>query len=427
MDGSGTAARFDRPAGIWGDGSGNLYVADTNSDSIRKIVISTGAVTTFAGSTTGVDGTSDGTGTAARFDAPRGIWGDATNLYVADTDNNTIRKIVISSAVVTTFAGTADVSGSDDATGASAQFNRPYEIVGDGSSLYVTDRNNHTIRKIVISSAAVTTLAGTAGSFGSTDATGAAARFQSPIGITLEGGNLYVVGASNDTVRKIVPGTGVVTTLAGTVGSGFVSLDGTGTSAKFGDPEGIIGDGAGNLYVAETGSHTIRKVVISSAVVTTIAGVQFCCTVATDGTGAAASFNNPKAIWGDGAGNLYVADKDKHAIRKVVISSGVVTTLAGTLGSSGSTDGTGAAARFNEPQGIWSDGINVYVVDTKNHTIRKIVIATGVVTTLAGTAVPVDRPTPRVRRPGLRSRVACGETALICTLRAETTTRSARS
>ena len=386
VDGTGTAARFDRPAGIWGDGSGNLYVADTNSDSIRKVVISTGAVTTFAGSTTGVDGTSDGTGTAARFDAPRGIWGDATHLYVADTDNNTIRKIVISSALVSTFAGTADVSGSVDATGASAQFNRPYEIVGDSSSLYVTDRNNHTIRKIVISSAEVTTLAGTAGSFGSTDDTGAAARFQSPIGITLEGGDLYVVGASNDTVRKIVPGTGVVTTLAGTVGSGFVSLDGTGTSAKFGDPEGIIGDGAGNLYVAETGSHTIRKVVISSAVVTTIAGVQFCCTVATDGTGAAASFNNPKAIWGDGAGNLYVAAKDKHAIRKVVISTGVVTTLAGTLGSSRSTDGTGAAARFNDPQGIWSDGINVYVVDTKNHTIRKIVIATGVVTTLAGTA-----------------------------------------
>jgi ribosomal protein S11 len=147
-DGMGAAAKFNFPQGITTDGR-NLYVADTGNNTIRKIVISTGAVTTLAGSA-GQKGSADGTGAAARFDVPAGITTDGTNLYVADSSNNTIRKIVISTGAVTTLAGSAGLgqAGSADGRGAAARFCRPQGITTDGNSLYVSDTCNNAIRKI---------------------------------------------------------------------------------------------------------------------------------------------------------------------------------------------------------------------------------------------------------------------------------------
>jgi len=281
---------------------------------------------------------------------------------------------------VTTLAGTLS-SGSTDGTGAAAQFWGPIGITTDGFNLYVTDFANHTIRQIVISTGVVTTLAGTASSSGSTDGTGAAAQFYYPSGITTDGVNLYVT-EFNHTIRQIVIATGVVTTLAGSAGlSGFT--DGTGAAAQFNNPYGITTDGT-NLYVADDRNHSIRQVVISTGVVTTLAGTAS-SSGSTDGTGAAAQFTFPRGITTDGV-NLYVADTINQTIRQIVISTRVVTTLVGTVGIIGSTDGTGAAAQFNYPYGITTDGTNLYVADDRNHTIRQIVISTGVVTTLAGTA-----------------------------------------
>ena len=260
-------------------------------------------------------------------------------------------------AVVTTLAGTALSFGSTDATGAAARFYYPYGITTDGTNLYVADTTNHTIRKVVIATGVVTTLAGTATLFDSTDGTGAAARFYNPFGITTDGTNLYVAEYSNHTVRKIVIATGVVTTLAGTA---LVpdSTDGTGAAARFNYPSGITTDGT-NLYVADYGNHTIRKIVIATGVVTTLAGAAL-SSGSTDATGAAARFYYPYGITTDGT-NLYVADQYNHTIRKVVIATGVVTTLAGAALSSGSTDATGALARFFYPYGITTDGTNLYV------------------------------------------------------------------
>jgi len=216
---------------------------------IRKIVISTGVVTTLAGSSSG---NTDATGTSASFYIPIGITTDGTNLYVADYNNNRIRKIVISTGVVTTLAGSSQ--GSTDATGTSASFYNPKGITTDGTNLYVADQSNHRIRKIVISTGVVTTLAGS--SQGSTDATGTSASFNYPRGITTDGTNLYVADYNNDRIRKIVISTGVVTTLAGS-SSGFA--DATGTSASFNFPRAITTDGT-NLYVADTYNHRIRKI-----------------------------------------------------------------------------------------------------------------------------------------------------------------------
>jgi sugar lactone lactonase YvrE len=216
-----------------------------------------GATSTLAG-TAGSSGSTDGTGTAARFSIPYGITTDGTYLYVADSGNNTIRKIVISSGAVTTVAGTAGSSGSTDGTGTAAMFYTPYGITTDGKNLYVADSRNDTIRKIVISTGAVTTVAGTAGYSGYADGTGTEARFYDPNGITTDGKNLYVADSGNDTIRKIVISTGAVTTVAGTAGSSG-STDGTGTEARFYYPSGITTDGE-KLLVAEPGNNTVRTI-----------------------------------------------------------------------------------------------------------------------------------------------------------------------
>lgn len=214
-------------------------------------------VTTLAG-VAGSYGSTDGTGTAARFNSPYSITTDGTNLYVADSGNSTIRKIIIATGQVTTLAGSADSNGYSDGTGTDARFNYPLGIIRNGSNLYVADSGNNTIRKIVIATGQVTTLAGTAGSYGSSDGTGTDALFNGPSGIIRNESNLYVADSANDTIRVIVIATGQVMTLAGTAGS-YGSSDGTGTDARFKNPSGITTDGT-NLYVADSGNSTIRKI-----------------------------------------------------------------------------------------------------------------------------------------------------------------------
>ena len=379
-DGTGAAAQFHYPRGLAVDAAGNVFVADTSNLTIRKISPA-GVVTTLAG-TAGSAGSTDGTGAAARFNSPRGLAVDgAGNVLVADTANHTIRKIS-PAGVVTTLAGSAGSAGSTDGTGAAARFNLPIGLAVDGAgNVLVADYKNHTIRKIS-PAGVVTTLAGKAGVQGSLNGTGAAARFSSPTGLAVDGaGNVLVVDYGNNTIRKISPA-GVVTTLAGTAGVQD-STDGTGAAARFSNPIGLTVDGAGNVLVADSANHTIRKI-SPAGVVTTLAGTAGSAGI-TDGTGAAARFNNPRGLAVDGAGNVLVADAPNHTIRKIS-PAGVVTTLAGTAGVQDSTDGTGAAARFNFPQGLAVDAAgNVLVADTSNHTIRKISPA-GVVTTVVGAA-----------------------------------------
>jgi sugar lactone lactonase YvrE len=253
-DGTGTAARFKHPDGITSDGT-YLYVADTGNNTIRQIVISTQVVTTLAG-VAGAVGSADGTGTAARFNYPTGVAANGGYLYVADTYNHTIRKVVISSGMVSTLAGTAGTASSADGTGSGAQFSYPYGIASDGTYVYVTDANNNSIRKIRVASGIVTTLAGAASSIGSSDGTGTAALFNFPVGLTMDDSNLYVVDTGNNTIRQMVLSTGVVTTLAGAVGKAGTT-DGSGADARFNYPTGLTELG-GYLYLADAGNSTIR-------------------------------------------------------------------------------------------------------------------------------------------------------------------------
>jgi sugar lactone lactonase YvrE len=269
LDGTGSAARLNGASGVATDSAGNVYVADTGNHTIRKITPA-GLVSTLAG-TAGLSGSVDAAGAAARFNTPRGVATDsADNVYVADSGNNTIRKIT-PAGVVSTLAGTAGSSGSTDAAGAAARFSVPDGVATDSAgNVYVADSGNHTIRKITAAGAA-STLAGTAGSPGSTDAAGPLARFNFPRGVATDSANnVYVADTNNHTIRKITPA-GVTSTLAGTAGSAG-TIDGLGAAARFNAPNGVATDSANNVYVADTNNNTIRKVT-SAGTVTSVAGL----------------------------------------------------------------------------------------------------------------------------------------------------------
>ena len=306
-------------------------------------------VTTLAGS--GTDGYGDGTGTGASFNWPTGVAVDSSlNVYVADSDNHKIRKIT-SAGVVTTLAGSGS-SGSADGTGTLASFSYPKGVsVDTEGNVYVADTNNSKIRKIT-PGGAVTTLAGS-GSSGSVDGTGAAAGFSYPWGVAVDNsGNVYVADSNNHKIRKITSA-GVVTTLAGSGSSGFA--DGTGTLASFSYPKGVAVDIGGYIYVTDyevDNNAKIRKIT-PEGVVTTLASVGISIGVAVDGIG-----------------NLYVNSSNNKILK--ITSEGDVMTLAGS-GSNGSADGVGTLASFSYPKGVAVDiNSNVYVADTNNAKIRKI-------------------------------------------------------
>jgi sugar lactone lactonase YvrE len=354
------AVALGSACGGGGSGSGGTTSRQIGGSIQGNPLALTGDVTTMAGiAGYGGAGATDGT-TAAKFHTPMGIATDGTNLWVADTNNHSIRKVVIASGMVSTVAGTG-APGSADGTAAAA-FYYPNGITTDGTTLYVADTSNHTIRAVVISTGLVTTLAGSAGVPGYTDGT-AGARFNGPQSITMDGANLYVADTDNHNIRKVVIATGAVTTVAGAGAPG--STDGR--AARFNSPRGITTDGV-NLYVADTYNQTIRKIVIATGVVSTLAGSTL-VGGATDGT-AAARFNAPYGISTDGT-NLWVVDAFNHNVRMIAIDTGMVSTVAGSAGSLGAADGS-AAARFNFPMGITNDRARLYVADTSNNTIRKI-------------------------------------------------------
>lgn len=302
------ASQFDGPKGMDIDGTGVLYIADADNHVIRKIE-APGIVSTHAG--LGTPGTANGAAASAQFENPGGVAVDSVgNVFVADKGNHVIRKID-TGGNVTTFAGQMDIPGFADNTGTLAQFNQPSDIGIDGSdNLYVADLVNNRIRKIT-PAAVVTTLAGQAAP-GFTDNTGALAQFDQPRALDVDGaGNVYVASLGNDAIRKVTSA-GVVTTLSGDGTAGLVN--GAGVSARFNDPSGVAVDSAGNVYIADKSNHVIRKVT-AAGITSTFAGNG--TSGLTNGLKTNAQFFEPTGIVVRADDNILVGDKDNHRIRFV--------------------------------------------------------------------------------------------------------------
>ena len=392
-------AQLNAPSEVAVDGEGNLYIADTFNNRIRKVDFA-GIITTVAG--TGERGTvlHDGSpATESRLFFPTGVTTDsAGNLYITDTHNHRVHKVDVS-GIITRVVGNDDnlaiflpsgrIGGlrgfsGDGGPATEALMDKPNGMAVDGDgNLYIADTQNARIRK-VDSSGIITTFAGTV-SVGD-GGPASEAWVNGPAGVaTDEAGNVYIADTGNRRVRK-VDRSGVITTVAGTGAGGYLSgvLEGRpATEFQLESPSSVAVDGAGNLFIAETSYRRIYKV-DRSGVISTIAGMGY--GYGGDGGPATeAQLAYPRDLAVDSVGNLYIADADNHRIRKVD-SSGIITTIAGTgQPGYGGDGGPATEAKLNEPHGVAADRTgNLYIADRKNHRIRKV-DPSGIITTIAGT------------------------------------------
>jgi sugar lactone lactonase YvrE len=359
-----TLATFNEPTGIALDAAGNIYVADYGNNLIREINTA-GVVTTLAGN--GNQGALDGLDTASSFNGPTALAVDAAgNVYVADDNNNKVRKI--SGGMVTTYAG-SDSTGLINGPADTSAFFGPTGIVADATgNVYVADAGNNVIR-MVNTADIVSTYAGSTNA-AATNGALLSASFNNPTGLAIDAaGNIYVADMLDGMIRKVNAASGMVTTLAGS-GDTTASINGTGTGASFYFPNSIAVDASGNLYVTEYITNLIRKV-DPNGVVTTFAGSG--AAGQADSTGLKASFNGPSGVAVDKAGNVYVADTYNNVIRKIT-PAGVVTTIAGS-GAVGSNNGKALSYKKPTINAVHTAHVIHKVYNTNiKHTIYKIFV-----------------------------------------------------
>ncbi|HUB66114.1 MAG TPA: protease pro-enzyme activation domain-containing protein [Candidatus Methylacidiphilales bacterium] len=363
--------------------SGNKTLTSTASVLIADTPLQ---VSLLAGQV-GTTNEDNGTGTAAGFAYPSGITLDSSgNVYVADYNNNAIRKVTPAGVVTTPYGSLTGKAGDTNAGGNNALFNTPNGVVADNSNnLYVADTGNNQIRKITTATGGVNTFA---------------SGFNEPNGISIDkSGNLYVADTGNNVVKKIISN-GTVSVLAGKSGTAGYA-NGTGTAALFNTPTGLAVDSSGNVYVADYGNYVLRKIT-PAGVVTTVAG-QPEVSGYMDGTSTNALLNGPNGVAVDSLGNIYITDSlippigsnagGNELLRKLN-TSGVLSTIAGDPGVTGSANGTGTAAQFYSLQAaaINSNG-EYYMADTYNQTIRAGGIAPSLATGPLSETVTVNQPT----------------------------------
>ncbi len=390
VGGLATAAELGGPQDIAVDASGNLFIADTLINRICRVDAKTGILTTVAGDNLYYGFSGDG-GPAVKawLLTPKGIWVDATgNLYIADTYNNRIRKVDAATGIITTIAGTGDRSfGGDNGPAIAAALNRPEKVARDSAgNVYVSDSGNNRIRRIDAATQVITTIAGNGqAAFGGDGGDARLAGLNSPAQLAFDvAGNLFVSEAGNARIREITKA-GTISTVAGSNAKGYGGDGGPATGATLADPSGVAVDGAGQIFIADTANYRIRVVGLGG-VISTVAGNGHTSFLGDNGPAWGATLLNPWAIAADSAGNLYIADQVNLRIRRVDAGTGIITTVAGSdqLGYSGD-GGPATQAGFSFPQGVAVDPTgNIFIADTLSNRIRKVDAATKIITTVAG-------------------------------------------
>ena len=384
-NGAAIRARLAYPGDVAVDGSGNLYIADSENHRIRRVDPG-GTITTVAGTGERGYGGDGGPAVEAQLNYPTGIAVDSEGaLYIADRDNHRIRR-VDGAGTITTLAGTGERGYSENGSPAvEAQLNYPGDVAVDGSgNLYIADTWNRMVRR-VDAGGIITTVAGNGGrGFGGGGGPAVRVSLDLPVGVAVDGsGNLYIAESLQHGVHR-VDVSGILTRIAGTGERGYSGDGGPATGARLNGPRGVAVDGSGNLYIADRGNDRIRRV-DAGGTITTIAGTGEQGYSGDGGPATGARLNTPRGVAVDGLGAVYIAEWGNHRIRRVD-AGGTITTVAGTGEGGYSGDGGPAAgAWLHTPEGVTVDGAgNLYIADRGNHRIRRVDGA-GTITTVAGT------------------------------------------
>lgn len=389
--GPATSACLSSPSGVMVDRSGTLWIADTNNHRIRAVT-GTGVITTAVGNGVATFAGDGGSAISASLNGPWGVISDSTgNLYIADTNNNRIRKRVSGSWTINTIAGNggSGAFSGDNGPATISSLNRPYGMSQDSSgNLYFADHWNHRIRKWAIGNGIITTVAGNGtATFGGDGGQANAASLYYPFDVTVDSsGNLYIADEFNDRIRKVAAGTGIITTVAGN-GTRIFGGDGEiAISASLWAPTGVAVDSFGNLYIADYGHNRIRKVSADTGIISTVAGNGTATFGGDGGSALSASLYAPIGVAVDNAGNLYIADSSNHRIRKVAADTGIITTVAGNgTASFGGDGGAATLAKLYYPNKVAVDSTgNLYIADTNNSRIRRVDASSGIINTVAG-------------------------------------------
>ena len=383
-------AKLNVPSSLALDAAGNLYLADQNNVRIRKVNSATGVITTVAGSgLTGYDG-DNVPATSAALSGPKGITLDASgNLYIADTGNSRIRKVAVSTGIITTIAGAGSPGSIGDGIPAiNATLFTPVGVAIDSSgNLYIADSDSR-VRKITAATGIISTAAGTGTRGYSGDNTAAtAAMLDFPTDVALDqAGNLYIADQTNRRIRKVTAATGIISTVAGVGTTSFNGDNIAATSAILNNPLSVAVDSSGNVFFADTGNQRIRKVTAATGFITTVAGSGVQGYNGDNIAATNAMLNFPYGVAVDSSGNVYFADSGNNRIRKVTTGSGNITTVVGNGIATYNGDNISAVnATVNNPVGVAVDSSgDVYIADSRNNRIRKVTVATGVITTVAG-------------------------------------------
>jgi uncharacterized protein (TIGR03437 family) len=385
--GAATATLLYNPRGVTVDSSGTIYIADSDANRVRKVT--KGVITTIAGAGAAPGFSGDGgPAVSAMLNNPTSVAVDASgNVFFVDLGNVRVRKV--SSGMINTAAGNGTVRYAGDGGPAqSAQLNAASEVAvaGDGT-VYIADTNNQRIRKID-SSGTISTVAGNGSAgYGGDNGAAGSAQLSFPFGVATDGaGNLYIADTSNQRVRKVSGGN--ISTVAGNGMQGDSGNGAAATGAELNSPVAVAVDSAGNLYIAEYSGNVVRKVSAATGVITAVAGNGSVGYSGDGGPATSAQLNGPSGLALDAAGDLYVADAGNHRVRRIG-PDGTITTVAGdgTAGTSGD-GGPAVNAELVLPTGLSTDGQgNLYIADAGASRVR-LVTAGGLITTIAGTGAP---------------------------------------